>query len=242
MNHIFREPKTLRERVRTDQQSDFLAYLAQMEKNGSERLPSLTDLSKELGISVATLREQLEVARAMGLVEVRPRTGIRPLPYSFLPAIRTSLEYALTVDPQCFQAYSELRKHIESAFWYQAVVLLTQEDHQRLCELVSSAQKKLNGSPAQVPHQEHRQLHLMIYSHLDNPFVTGILEAYWEAYEAIGLNVFTDYNYLQHVWQYHQKMVEAICAGNFAAGYQALVEHVDLLHQRSPVPPRQIFE
>jgi len=232
----------LRDRVTTDQISEFLDYIAQMDKNGSDRLPSLTDLSKELGISVATLREQLEVARAMGLVEVRPRTGIRRLPYSFLPAIRTSLAYALRVDPQCFQAYSDLRKHIESTFWFQAVALLTQEDHQRLRELISSAQKKLNGSPAQVPHQEHRELHLLIYSHLDNPFVTGILEAYWEAYEAIGLNVFTDYNYLQRVWQYHQKMVEAICAGNFTAGYQALVEHVDLLDQRSPISPRQMFE
>jgi DNA-binding FadR family transcriptional regulator len=37
-------------------------------------------MSKELGVSVALLREQLEVAKAIGLVEVRPRTGIRRLP------------------------------------------------------------------------------------------------------------------------------------------------------------------
>ena len=70
---------------------------------------------------------------------------------------------------------------------------------------------------------------MKIYSRLENPFVTGILEAYWEAYEAVGLNVFAgDYKYLEEVWQYHQKMVEAICNGTFEAGYQALIKHTDL--------------
>ena len=64
--------------------------------------------------------------------------------------------------------------------------------------------------------------------------VTGILEAYWEAYEAVGLNVFAGgYEYLQEVWRYHQEMVEAICKGNDKAGYEALVAHTDLLYHRS---------
>jgi DNA-binding FadR family transcriptional regulator len=232
----------LRERVSSDKLSEFVAYLAAIEKNGSGRMPALTELSQELGISVASLREQLEVARALGLVEVRPRTGIRRLPYTFLPAVRQSLAYAMAIDPQSFQSFSDLRIHLEAAYWFQAVNLLTEEDHARLRSIVDSAQKRLNGRPAQVPHTEHRELHLSIYSRLDNPFVTGILEAYWEAYEAIGLNVFTDYAYLQRVWQYHQRMVEAICAGNPEAGYQALVEHVDLLHHRPQSAPKQMFE
>ena len=74
----------LRERLSIDI-SDFMRYLAA--HDGAEgSLPPLTDLSRELGISVAALREQLEVARALGLVEVRPRTGTRRLAYSFAPA------------------------------------------------------------------------------------------------------------------------------------------------------------
>ena len=87
-------------------------------------------------------------------------------------------------------------------------------------------------SQVKIPHGEHRQLHLGIYRRLDNPFVLGILEAYWEAYEAVGLNVFADYDYLQHVWSYHQRMVDSIRAGNLPDGYQALVEHKDLLYHR----------
>ena len=90
--------------------------------------------------------------------------------------------------------------------------------------------QKLNGSPIRIPHVEHRQLHLTIYRRLDNPFVLGILEAFWDAYESARFNLYSDYHYLQDVWNYHQQMVNAICSGNFDAGHQALSEHTDLLY------------
>jgi len=219
-----------------------MRYLASLECADSERLPALTDLSERLGISVASLREQLEVARALGLVEVRPRTGIRRLPFTFTQACLRSLSYAIAVDRSNFQTYSDFRNHIETAYWYQAVSRLTEQDHQELHRLISRAMEKLQGTPIQIPHQEHRELHMSIYRRLNNPFVLGALDAYWEAYEAVGLNVYTDYQYLQKVWQYHQKMVEAISNGNFDVGYQALVEHIDLLSQRSQPIPSQKFE
>jgi DNA-binding GntR family transcriptional regulator len=90
----------------------------------------------------------------------------------------------------------------------------------------------LGAAQIQIPHWEHRQLHLNIFKRLNNPFVLGILEAYWEAYEAVGLNLYAGYEYLQEVWRYHQSMVDEISRGDYNAGYQALVDHKDLLHQR----------
>jgi DNA-binding FadR family transcriptional regulator len=212
--------------------SEFLRYLATHEEV-EQGLPTLKNLSVELGVSMASLREQLEVARALGLVEVKPRLGTKRRDYSFTPAVRQSLSYALALDDDNFRKYAELRNHVESAFWHQAVQKLTDRDKQELQNLVARAWEKLRRTPIQVPHEEHRNLHLKIYSRLENPFVTGILEAYWEAYESVGLNVFAGgYEYLQEVWQYHQEMVEAICDGNFEAGYQALVKHTDLLYHR----------
>jgi DNA-binding FadR family transcriptional regulator len=225
--------------------SEFLQYLASIpngsaaeETNGESeqvenaRLPSLNELSKELNVSVASLREQLEVAKALGLVEVRPRTGIRRLPYSFMPAVRLSLFYALSLDRSYFEAFTEMRNSIEAAFWGPAVERLTPEDYETMQELVAKAWAKLRGHPIQIPQREHRSLHLTIFSRLDNPFVQGLLEAYWDAYEAVGLNLYADYDYLEQVWTYHQKMVDAICSGNFDQGYQALIEHKDMLYHR----------
>lgn len=222
----------LRERASPDI-SEFLRYLA-TDEEAENRLPTLTELSQELGVSVASLREQLEVARALGLVEVKPgRGGTRRRPFSFTPAIRQSLGYALALGDGHFEKYSELRNHVEFAYWHEAVQKLTTKDKEELQALVTRAWDKLRRTPIQVPHEEHRALHLRVYSRLENPFVTGILEAYWDAYEAVKLNVFAGgYEYLQEVWQYHQKMVEAICNNDPKAGYDALVAHTDLLYHR----------
>jgi DNA-binding FadR family transcriptional regulator len=217
------------QRPSPDVLSEFLHYLAAHDETEQESLPALAKLSEEIGISVASLREQLEVARALGFVEVRPRTGIRRQTYTFLPSVRQSLRYAMALDDGNFQRFADLRRHVEAAYWFEAAAKLTSEDHSRLNALVKSAWGKLDGRPIQIPHEEHKQLHLTIYSKLENPFVSGILEAYWEAYESIGLNVFTDYNYLREVWTYHQRMVDAICNGDHESGYKALVEHTDLL-------------
>jgi len=222
--------------------SGFLQYLAKQCRQDSGRLPALTELSQELGVSVATLREQLEVARALGLVEVRPKTGIRSLPYSFQPAVRQSLAYALAINPENFQYFSDLRNHIESVYWYQAVSCLTEQDRLRLRQLVREAVEKLNGSPIQIPHNEHRELHLSIFRRLNNPFVLGILEAYWEAYEQVGLSVYSDYEYVKNVWKYHEKMVDAICTGDFSSGHFALIEHLNLINLRAKPNTSQKFE
>lgn len=221
----------LRDRLSPDL-SEFLRYLA-VHPEAESGLPSLTELSRNLGISVAALREQLEVARALGLVEVKPRTGMRRRAFSFAPAVRQSLGYALALNDGHFQKFSELRNHIEAAYWDEAVRKLMDEDKQELSALIARAQEKLRGAPVQVPHEEHRRLHLLIYSRLNNPFVTGILEAYWDAYEAVGLNMYAGgMDYLNEVWEYHSKMVESIRNGNYEAGRKALIEHVDLLAQR----------
>lgn len=223
----------LRDRI-SPEISEFLRYLASHEE-AEGNLPSLSELSRELGISVAGLREQLEVARALGMVEVRPRTGTRRLPYSFTPAVKQSLAYALALDESHFEKYSELRNHIEAAYWDEAVKLLTDEDKLELQNIIARALDKLNGHPIQVPHEDHRKLHLLIYKRLNNPFVTGLLEAYWDAYEAVGLNLYAgSMDYLQEVWGYHKTMVQSICNGNYSAGRKALVTHIDLLaHRRS---------
>ena len=96
----------LRERISPDI-SEFLRYLASnAEAEGG--IPALKDLSDQLGLSIASLREQLEVARALGLVEVKPRLGTRRREYSFTPAVRQSLGYALALNDEYFRKYSQL--------------------------------------------------------------------------------------------------------------------------------------
>ena len=209
--------------------SDFLRYLLGRAGEPGSRLPSLNEISTETGISVGKLREQFEVARTLGLVEASPRKGIRCLAYDFLPAVRLSLMVALSLQRDAFRSFAALRIHLETAFWDEAVVLLLAEDIARLNELVARAQAKLTYDRIQIPYPEHRQFHLTIFSRLGNPFVLGLLEAYWDAYEAVELNTYADYAYLQEVWSYHERIVKALEAGDTAAGKELLIQHMRLI-------------
>lgn len=224
--------------------SELLHYIVAHGYQPGQQLPSTEKLSEELGLSIGKLREQLEVARSLGLVEVRPRTGIRLAEYDFRPAVRFSLFYALASGKADFDSFSVLRNHLEAAFWHEAVARLTADDQAHLHALVEKARAKLNGRPVQIPHAEHRDLHLRIFSRLANPFVTGLLEAYWDAYEAVGLSLYSDYDYLQEVWDYHARIVAAIVSGDHDGGHHLLVQHTTLLRHRSapsePVAPERL--
>lgn len=213
--------------------SDFLRYVIDSETAVGERLPPLAEISAELGISVGKLREQLEVARSLGVVSVRPRVGIQREPFDLAPSLLNSVLFSLATQEGRFEQYSQLRQVVEAGFWDQAVVLLTTEDKLALRGLVDKAWAKLRGEPIHVPNAEHRALHRGIFKRLDNPYVQGILTTYWEAYDASELTRFVRYAYWVEVWTYHEKIVEALCANEFDLGRQLLVEHFSLLQ---PVP------
>jgi DNA-binding FadR family transcriptional regulator len=209
--------------------SGFLRYLLTRGCEPGAKLPPLDEISAEIGISVGKLREQFEVARVLGLVEASPRRGIRCLPYNFTNAVRLGLMLGLALDPAAFRAYSTLRIHLEMAFWDEAVILLTDEDKAELLRLVEQAQAKLNTERVQIPYPEHRAFHLTIYRRLNNPFVLGLLEAYWDAYEAVELNTYADYGYLQEVWSYHERIAQAVQAGQYEQGKVLLIQHMQLI-------------
>ncbi len=209
--------------------SDFLRYLIEKRVAPGERLPSLGEISAEMGVSVGKLREQLEVARALGFVSVRPRLGTHREPFRFTPAVLHSVLFGLGTGEADFEQFSRLRCALEASFWQEAVTQLTAEDKAYLQEILDTAWQKLRGQPIHIPNGEHRLLHLTIFSRLDNPFVRGVLEAYWDAYEASELTRYMGYQYWLDVWTYHERIVAALAAGEFEEGRQLLIEHFSLL-------------
>lgn len=212
--------------------SDLLDYIIKNGFQPGDRLPTISELqdADNLGISVSKVREQLEVARALGLVDVRPNIGTRLKEYSFTPAVRLSLMFALATDQRYFEQFSALRTHIEMAFWHEACASITERDKRELADYIAAARAKLRDQRIRIPFEEHRAFHLTIFKHLDNPFVIGLLEAYWEAYAAVELNRYAEYGYHTQVWDYHERILNAICDGDFDAAQKAFMDHTRLLH------------
>lgn len=218
--------------ILSDKQEEFINYLIQHNDRDKNRLPAIGEISKELGVSAACLREQLELAKNLGLINIQPRKGIEVLPYRFTPAVIKSLYYAIKIDRSYFNQFSDIRNHLEKSFFNEAAQLLDDKDISDLNELTERARTKLMGDPVQIPHIEHRQYHLLIYSQLNNTFLNGMLEAYWDTYEMVGLDVYTDLAYLESVWEYHQRIVDDIEGKDFDAAYDQLIEHMKLIYQR----------
>ena len=210
--------------------SDFLNYIVQQGFQPGDLLPSIQELTNDahLDMSANKVREQLEVARTMGWVEVRSKRGTRVKEYAFTPAVRLSALYALACGER-FESFASLRNHLESAYWIEACALLREEDLAFMQTCIDDANEKLDSPPIHIPNPEHKSFHMTVFKHLDNIFVIGILEAYWDLYEEVGINRYMDYSYLRQVWDYHSRILEHIKTGRFDNARQAFEEHTRLL-------------
>lgn len=223
------------------EKNDLLSYLAKsaVEKNP---IPSIQVLSQQLGISAASVREQLEVARRLGVVEVKPKVGIQPREFSLSEPLATALSYGLAVDSTLFDQFADLRKHLESSYWFESVTNLTHADIDQLQRLVDQAVERIQNQPMQMPEKEHREFHLTIFKRLENQAVISLLEAYWDVYHKAGVTLLMDRDYLLTVWHYHQMMVDALRDREFEKGFQALLIHMDLVKQVRKAELKQRFE
>jgi DNA-binding FadR family transcriptional regulator len=212
--------------------SDLLQYIIERNLQPGDTLPSIQELASDAHLAASTgkVREDLAVLRAMGVVEVRSKTGTRLKEFAFTPAVRLALFFALARDPDSFEAFSALRTHVEVAFWDEACATLTAASLHTMRRCLEAARQKLSAHPIRIPAREHREFHLTVFEHLSNPFVTGLLEAYWDAYDAVEIHRYADYSYHQTVWDYHERILEALSAGDIAGAKQAFIAHTRLLH------------
>ena len=216
----------------SDKQKAFLDYLISFGKRNRKSIPPIQDISLELGMSPASLREQMELAKNFGFISTQPKKGVELLPYKFTPAASKSLYYAVNLDYDYFFQFSAIRSHLEKAYFLESVSLLSNDDLLAINNLVKSAFQKLNGNPVQIPHEEHRNYHLAFYVHQKNIFLTGILEAYWDVYEHMGLSLYSDLAYLKNVWTYHKKIAELCLEKNYQEAYQLLGKHMEFIYER----------
>lgn len=224
-----------------DDLSPILKYIADATRQ-DEPIPSINELSSKLGISTASVREQLEVPKELGFIEVRTRTGIQTHDFCLTRPLTLSMSYGLLVDPELFQEYASLRRQLEIGYWYEACALLEKSHIQELQNVVDLANWKINQNPMVIPLQEHRKFHLIIYHPLKNRVLNSVLETYWDLYEASRIYFYRNHEYLESVWSYHRQMLDAIASKAYEKGYEALVTHFDLMKTFKKADLRQRFE
>lgn len=209
--------------------SPFLQYLIDHNIESGVELPTLAEISTDLGMSVGKLREEVAYARKLGLLAIKPRVGMRRNQFDFLPAILPSILFSLTTGEAQFEHLSQLRRAIEEGLWHNAIATMQPEDYVKLHAIIAQAKQKLANERIIIPHQEHRDFHITFFERFDNPFVHGVLTAYWDVYEARSFGRYQTYEYWQEVWRYHQLIVDSAESGDIAQSLAYLQEHFRLL-------------
>lgn len=207
--------------------SDFLQYLADNNLPTGTVLPTLKEISVEMGISVGKLREQSSYARAIGVISARPRVGMRRESFNFGTAATPAVLFSLATAEATFEQLSSLRCAVETSFWHSATALLTPNDIADLQQIVDDAQARLHEQ--HIPHELHCDFHLGLFKRMDNPFATGILETYWAAYIQSEVTRYMPIAYWEEVWDYHRNIVNAIESNNIDQACQILIDHFNLL-------------
>jgi len=72
----------------------------------------------------------------------------------------------------------------------------------------------------------------LIYKRLNNVFLNGLLECYWDTYEMVGLNIYSDLAYLESVWDYHEGIGKCLVEKQIDKAYQMMIDHIKLIAKR----------
>lgn len=201
-----------------------------------DKVPTIQQISAGSGISVSRVREALEVARVMGLVEIRPGRGTLVSAPQLSESVKLMASYLIGLDEKYFFSLRDLRNALEAHYWEEAVRALDQKQISHLRGLICTAFTMLEKEPIQVPVREHRDFHLAIYAGVDNIFVQGILEAFWDIYDAFGYSLYQDLEYHRTVWSFHGQIMDAIADGEFERGRALHLQHMALIPTRSQPP------
>ena len=162
--------------------------------NGFRRCPRLV---KRPTWGLESCGNRWPLRESLGLIDAAPRRGIETLGYDFLPAVKASLEAGMALDESCFLEFADLRMSLESSFWDDAVASMTELEMDQLGDLCRVAYAKLNGTPTEIPREEHREFHLTIFRNLGNPFVLALLTAYWDVYQRVAPKFYEDLAHLR---------------------------------------------
>ncbi|MDD3949148.1 MAG: FCD domain-containing protein, partial [Anaerolineaceae bacterium] len=150
--------------------------------------------------------------------------------------------YGMEVQPDLIWELISVRQHLELAFWQEAVVRLSHKEIDYLADLIEKAEKKIQNQPVVIPLEEHSEFHLSIYRPLNNTFLNGILETYWQLSQETEFRMYSDQVYLENVWTYHKKIQRAIATKEYDLGYQALMTHFELVRTQKKAEITQRFE
>ncbi|WP_298399443.1 FCD domain-containing protein [uncultured Azonexus sp.] len=186
-------------------------------------LPGQRELSENLGISRASLREAISMLEALGLLRSQAGKGVfvtagKPASAADLPAGPSAMPPA---------AIFQMRYVVEPANAALAARQAGPEGIEALRECMLEMQRALAASDLVTAADCDLRFHLALAELSGNPALTALTE-HFQAHLAYSLRLpFADRS---HIWQpadEHNAILAAVAAGNASAARKAMQQHLN---------------
>ncbi|BFJ84923.1 FadR/GntR family transcriptional regulator [Ruthenibacterium sp. TH_2024_36131] len=211
-------------------------YIVQNNLKPGDKLPTEMEMCERLGVSRNVLREAIKSLEITGVVHSTPGVGIVIQEFS-TDYLFNSLVYARSDDGQeMLEQLKKIRRVLELGFSGEAFESLTEEDVEKLRQLVEKMQdlaKTLRKKPeatfgvrfAEADAAFHRAL----YTKLDLPLLLSLIDAFW-AFDK-NYQKPTSGSYIQLTVEKHERIVSALEKKDYHAFYDALDFHYRVVYR-----------
>jgi len=158
--------------------AELASHLFSFSEKESGRTPSERELAEHFGVSRGQIREALAILEAMRIVERRAKSGIYlTTRQASVEAVALFAKAGLPLDPIRIYEMVELRKIHEIKAAELACSRATEENYQRLREILAICEKKVaKGEPL---HEEDRDFHLEIVRATQNAIFHQVCSVYY---------------------------------------------------------------
>lgn len=202
----------------------------------NEWLPAERDLSQQLGVSRTALREAIQRLEIQGLLEVKHGIGVRVVDNPSAP-VRATLLRTLPDFDQRLRQFAEARVLIEPELARRAAGNITDADAQRLRSLLTSMEDA--GEQVEAAVRADLEFHRCIAELAGNRVLALMIGSMAELEEEARRITLARVGFAAARLQ-HQRIVEAIVAGDERAAHTAMLAHVLAAQResnRSTTPP-----
>ena len=214
-------------------QEEIKSYIVVNALQPGDPLPPETQLAQQLGISRNSVREAVKSLASLGILEVRPGTGLFVRDFSFDPLLE-NLAFGLLSRRNELKELNDVlavRCHLEYAMAEQAVGVATPEQLKELDRIL--ARMRAATDDGQYSAEADRAFHQTLWKYVDNIIFSKVLDIFWMIHnQAREHDLIPGPVNPELTYQHHVEIAAALREGDVDALHIALENHASGLQER----------
>jgi len=200
-------------------------YIISHSLQPGDRLPTEAELADQFGVSRSSIREAVKVLESTGVVQSRPRHGIRVKRVS-TRHLTDQLRFLLALDGVSLREMGAARLAIEKASIPMIAQNADEEDFRRMSAAIARGRELTDRG--EVYSDADLEFHLALGRATKNRVMQGLAGMLQEFFAAVAVQVSPDKEKQHKSLDEHQQIYEALRARNAVAAQNMLDIHLSV--------------